>query len=229
MNKQASRVKKPEADDRGLEVMSRISQISGAAAMTVESKHIPIKGEILRKLTHIGALSIPVSYYFLGETIALPLLGLALLASLTIEMIRFFGTDKIKDTTHRLVGIMIRPHEKKDFTGATYILCSSIIAILIFDKMIAILAIAYIVVGDTAGAIVGRLWGKIKLRNRTLEGSLSFFLSCCLVALVIPGVPLWIKIIGALTAAVVEALTFYLDDNLTVPIVAGALMQYLSK
>jgi len=211
----------------GLKIMYHHNAELGELSATTDMKYISLKGEILRKLTHFCGLSIPIVYYFVGERVTLPLLGCTLLISLTVDMVRFFGNEKSKNVTHRLFGVMIRPHEKRDFTGATYILSSSIISILIFDKLIAVLAIAYIVVGDTAGAIVGRLWGKIKFRNRTLEGSLSFFASCCLVALIVPGVPLWIKIIGALTAAVVEALTFYLDDNLTVPLIAGALMQFL--
>jgi len=207
--------------------MEHFDGISGGASTPADSKNIPLKGEILRKLTHIGGLSIPILYYFVGKRVILPLVGGVFLISVTIDLIRFFGNEKSKNVTGRVVGIMIRPHEKENFTGATYILSSSIISILLFDKIIAILAIAYIVVGDTAGAIVGRLWGKMRFRNKTLEGSLSFFLSCCLVALIVPGIPIWIKLTGAFAAAVVEALTFYLDDNLTVPLLSGALMQLL--
>jgi len=189
---------------------------------------ISLKGELLRKLTHIGALSIPAIYYILGREIILALLGIAFLIASTVDLTRLFGGDRSRHIIHKLFGIMIRPREKKDFTGATYILASSIITILIFEKTIAVLALVYIIVGDTAGAIVGRMWGKIKFRNKTLEGSLSFFVSCSLVALIIPGIPLWIKISGALAAAVVEALTVYIDDNLTVPIMSAAIMQLLA-
>ena len=122
---------------------------------------------------------------------------------------------------------MIRPREKSNFTGATYILASSILSILIFDKLIAILAIAFIVIGDPAGAIVGRIWGRIRFRNKTLEGSASFFVACCIVALLVSGVPWWVKIAGAFIATIVEAFTIYIDDNLTVPLISGGLMQLI--
>jgi len=193
------------------------------------SENITIKGELLRKLTHLCALAIPVIYYFIGRDVILILLGCAVTISLIGDYIRIFGGPKARNLIQRVFGIMIRPHEKKAFTGATYILTSSIITILIFDKNVAILALAYIIIGDTAGAIVGRVWGKIRFRNKTLEGSLSFFLSCCLVSLLVPGVVLWVKITGALVAAVVEAFTVYLDDNVTVPLIAGAVMQLLLR
>ena len=194
-----------------------------------DTADISFKGEILRKTTHIGALCIPAIYYFTDTGIIIPLLIAAFALSFSVEMIRFYGGEKNKRLIQRLFGIMIRPHEKKGFTGATYILASSIISILIFDKTIAILAIAYIVVGDTAGAIVGRLWGRVKFRNKTLEGSASFFLSCCIVSLSVPDVELSVKLIGAFAAATVEALTVYVDDNLTVPLISGAIMQLLVR
>lgn len=143
------------------------------------------------------------------------------------DLLRFFGHDKSKGFIYRHFGLIIRPHEKTNFTGATYILASSILTILIFDKPVAILAIAFIVVGDTAGAIVGRLWGRNRYRNKTVEGSASFFVACCLVALLVSGIPLWVKILGALIATIVEAFTIYVDDNLTVPLISGALMQII--
>jgi dolichol kinase len=104
---------------------------------------------------------------------------------------------------------------------------SSILVISLFDKPIAIAAISFIVVGDTAGAIIGRLWGRIRFRSKSLEGSVSFFLACILVSIIIPGIPYWTKIIGALAATIVEAITLHIDDNLIVPITSAAIMQVI--
>jgi dolichol kinase len=106
-------------------------------------------------------------------------------------------------------------------------LSGSILTIILFDKPIAIAAISFIVVGDTAGAIIGRLWGRIRFRAKSLEGSVSFFLACCIISLIIPGIPFWVKIMGALTATIVEAITLHIDDNLIVPITSAALMQVI--
>ena len=192
-----------------------------------DRQDISLLGEILRKLTHTGAISVPIVYYFTSQRLILTLLAGAFAISLLIDLLRFFGHDKSKGFIYRYLGLIIRPHEKANFTGATYILASSILTILIFDKSIAILAIVFAVVGDTAGAIVGRIWGRIKFRNKTLEGSTSFFVACCIVALLVSGIPWWVKIAGAFTATIVEAFTFYVDDNLTVPLISGTLMQLI--
>ncbi len=132
-----------------------------------------------------------------------------------------------KKFVHNHMGIMIRSKESKDFIGATYILTGSIITIFMFDKPIAIAAIAFIVVGDTAGAIVGRLWGRVRFRSKSLEGSIGFFAACFLVSLIIPGIPFWVKVAGAFTATIVEAITLHIDDNFIVPITSAALMQVI--
>lgn len=187
---------------------------------------IAMIGEIFRKLTHLGAIGIPVIYYFFGDVV-LYLLAAALPVSITIDMIRFYGGTRAKSFIIRYLGIMIRPKEKKDFTGATYILASSIITILLFDRSVAVIAIAFIVVGDTAGAIIGRIWGKVKYRTKSLEGSVGFFFACTIIALAVPGIPFWVKIAGAFAATLAEAFASRIDDNLIVPLAAGAVMQLI--
>ncbi len=187
---------------------------------------IAMIGEVFRKLTHLGAISIPLGFYYFGNIILYFLAG-TLLASIIADLIRLFGGAKSKLLISRYLGIMIRPHESKNFTGATYILASSLITILLFDKPIAVMAIAFIVVGDTAGAIIGRIWGKVKFRGKSLEGSISFFFACTIVIIIVPGIPFWIKISGALAATITEAFAIWADDNLIVPIVSGAIMQLM--
>ena len=86
---------------------------------------------------------------------------------------------------------------------------------------------SFIVIGDTAGAIIGRIWGKVRFRDKSLEGSVSFLVACLLAGIVIPAIPFWVKIVGAITATIVEAITLHIDDNLIVPVTSGAIMQVI--
>jgi dolichol kinase len=191
------------------------------------SKNISIIGEVFRKLIHLGAIAIPVGYHFLGIEIVIPILAVSLAVSLYLDYVRLFGGSRSRYFVHRYMGIMIRPSEKKNLIGASYILSGSIITILLFDKPIAIAAISFIVIGDTAGAIIGRIWGKVRFREKSLEGSISFLIACIVAGTVIPGIPFWVKIAGAVTATVVEAITLHIDDNLIVPVTSGAIMQVI--
>ena len=192
---------------------------------TKKQENIPIKGEIYRKLIHLGAIVIPVGYYICGWKASIIVLSTAFVISAIFDYLRILGNEKSRNFVTRNFGTLIRAKEKRSPIGATFILAGSILTIILFDKPIAIAAITFIIVGDTAGAIIGRLWGMVRFRGKSLEGSISFFLACALFAIVIPGIPFWVKIGGAFIATVVEAITLHIDDNLIVPVTSAAFMQ----
>jgi dolichol kinase len=86
------------------------------------------------------------------------------------------------------------------------------------------------VFGDAAATLVGVKWGRIKLGQRSLEGSIAFFLICLIVGLGLLRVlmlNLNIVLIGALAAALIELLPLPFDDNLTVPIFSALVMSLI--
>ncbi len=129
---------------------------------------------------------------------------------------------------NKLIGPMLRDHESLDLSGASYILSGAVLTILFFEKTVALAAIGFIVLGDIAAALVGRKYGRIKIGDKTLEGSLTFFGVCILVALLVPDLSFGIGIVGALVATIIEAMTLPVDDNLIVPVIAGLAMQILA-
>jgi dolichol kinase len=204
----------------------RGDQATGESVFTrAKRKDISIKGEIYRKLIHLGAIVIPLGYYFCGFEASIIVLSIGFCVSVIFDYSRIFGNEKSRNFVKKYFGILIRSKEEKSPVGATFILAGSLLAIILFDKPIAIAGITFIIVGDTAGAIIGRLWGIVKFRTKSLEGSISFFLACVLVSIAIPGIPFWVKVIGAFCATIVEAITLHIDDNLIVPITSAALMQ----
>ena len=116
-----------------------------------------------------------------------------------------------------------------DFTGATYILLSVCLTVAMYDKPIAIAALAFVIIGDSLAAIIGRKFGRHKFKSKSVEGSLACLLGTVIVALFVPELQLQIGLLGAIVATVVEALSFGIDDNITVPILAGLSMTLFSK
>jgi dolichol kinase len=190
---------------------------------------ITFKGELLRKLTHLFALVIPGGYYLFGlsKGEALTIMVPISVAMITIDIAR------LKDWRlwHLLKGLLspiIREHEMRgDFTGASYILTTSCFCIALFPKPVTIAALAFIMVGDTAAAIIGRKFGRHKFKSKSLEGSSAFFITAALVALAVPNLPLEVGLVGALAATITEAVSFEIDDNTSVPLVCGLVMQML--
>ena len=199
---------------------------------------ISFYNEFKRKGIHLFALSIPIGYFLLPKLLSLLILTPCALGAIAIDIIRLKKLP-LHGFLNQLLGPILREHESADFAGASYILSASVFTILLFDKRVAVAAISFIILGDIAAALIGRKFGKTKIKwslannrinwnnRKSLEGSLSCLFMCVLVALVVPHLPLWVGIIGALIATVVEGISLPIDDNFSVPLVSGLVMHLL--
>jgi len=181
--------------------------------------------EKLRKSIHLSSLLIPFSYkYILGfshRRLAFALLLAAFVVSLTIEFYRLWQRS-FRHTFYRLFGMILRKHELRDFTGATYLLFSSMLCVAFFEPTIAFCSMAFLAIGDTAAALVGMSWGKRKFlgMSKSLEGSLGCFLSTLIFGAVFLDNPL-LAVVGALTATLAELWKIPVDDNVKIPLSSG--------
>lgn len=183
-------------------------------------------GELLRKSIHLLGLILPVIYFFLDKPMMSILVGMLTGIAVTIELMKWFS-PRFSDFFFQIFAPMLRIHERKGaMTGATYYVISAFLCILFFAKTLAIVCIFFMVLGDLAAALVGRMWGRTRLLgSKSLEGSAACFIVCAVIALV--KLHPVIAIIGALVATIVEMLPVPIDDNLTVPLVSGAVMHFL--
>ena len=76
----------------------------------------------------------------------------------------------------RFFGPIVRVSESNKFTGATSVFISGFLTVLIFEKNIAIFAMLTLSLADATAALIGKKWGKRKLFDKTLEGSLTFLI-----------------------------------------------------
>lgn len=198
----------------------------------INSKEISWKGELLRKLTHLFALIIPLGYYYLdlSKWQMLAIMIPVTLCILIVDISRLLDW-RLWRLFRGIVAPMIRRNETagEDFTGAAYILTASCFVIGLFSQPVAVLSLAFIIIGDPAAAIIGRKYGRHRFKNKSLEGSLAFFLAACLPAVAAPGIPLIPALSAAAVATVTEALSFQVDDNTTVPLISGLYLTLLLK
>jgi dolichol kinase len=199
----------------------------------IDNGTIQYKDELFRKLIHLTSLSIPVIYYFItGETAAI-ILGILAVTALIIDLGRYIHPETGK-IFYKIFGFLLREHEldhkKKNLNGATYVLISALISVLIFPKVIFISAFSILIISDSAAALVGRKFGRHKFLSKSLEGTLTFFISACIVILFTPKVGSFqeeylIGFIAAFVGAIVENISFRLiDDNLSIPLSVGFTM-----
>ncbi len=194
----------------------------------VQEVDISYLNESLRKATHLFALVIPIGYSLTNRTVSLAVLLPLMVLFILLDTARIRGWG-LWALAQPIWGRMLRPQESRRYTGASYIMLAAVLAVIMFPKPIAICSLSFIIVGDTAGALIGRKWGKHRFRNRSFEGSAAFLLSSMIPAAIVPDVPLWVGIVGAFVATITEALSGDIDDNLSVPLVAGLIMHLLIK
>jgi dolichol kinase len=197
---------------------------------------IHYRDELLRKSIHLTSLSIPIVYYFIPRDSALIILGLMTAFALFLDLGRYLSPS-IGKIFYKIFGFLLRKHEidhkKRNLNGATYVLLSAFICVLLFPKVIVITAFAILIISDTLAALIGRRFGKHKFLFKSLEGTLAFFISGIIVVLLSPKIEYRISeymigIIGAAFGAVIENVSFGLaDDNLVIPISIGVAMWLL--
>ena len=187
--------------------------------------------ELKRKSIHLVTNSlVPIVYYFFGipKVVMAILLGIAAVAIVIVDSNRTRNNFLSKIFGKYFDGMM-RSHELDGkLTGASYVLIGSFLTITLFPKEIAILALLFAAVGDTFAALYGKKLGKIKIWNKTIEGSVVGFISCVLVALLFPSIPVLTKYGGAFAAMFIELLPIKIDDNLRIPLFSGLVMYILS-
>jgi dolichol kinase len=196
------------------------------------SGEFSFRQELMRKATHMGALLIPGGYYILrlDKTEVLMIMVPITVLMILIDVSRLRQWLFWRAFAGKIISPLIRHHEMSgDFTGATYILLSVCLTVALYDKPIAIAALAFVIVGDSLAAIIGRRIGRHKFGNKSIEGSLGCLVGTAIVAVLMPDLPLIVGLFGAVMATIVEALPLGTDDNITVPILSGLLMTLFNK
>ena len=196
---------------------------------TTEPQQIAFSGEIIRKMIHLGSLSIPVIYYYVTRETALWIIIPIGVVSFIVDMGRHY-VKGIEKFVGKIFDPILRPHERKSglLSGATYVVVSALFCILFFPKLITITAFSILIVSDASSALIGRAYGKHKFFDKSLEGSAAFVVTAWLVVLITPKAgPIWqeyaIAAFAAVLGAIAEAASARtrLDDNFSVPLSVG--------
>jgi dolichol kinase len=193
----------------------------------MKSQAFSLKRELQRKSIHLAMIVIPAWIFFTPRNWGL--LGLIIATSATVV------TDLLRLTDHRLRNFflrlfrsLIRSHEREHLLGSTYFMIAALLSVLAFDKLIAISALTFLIVGDTVAAVVGKRFGTPRFWGKSYQGSLACLVSCLVIgASLLDNV--WVILAGSMAAALAEALPVPMDDNMRVPIVSGLIMQLVAS
>jgi len=174
-----------------------------------------------------ASLAIVIALWFLPKMALLLSLGSVTFLFLVFELTRL-RVSGINRWFISHFGSMLREEEKSGLTTSNYVLLAALVSYIAFGRDIAVLSVAFLAIGDVAAAIVGQRMGRTRLFGKALEGDLACFLSCLAIGFVLYYAGLHggsrTIIAGAVGATIGQAVQMPVDDNLTLPLLAGVLM-----
>jgi dolichol kinase len=205
--------------------------------------------ELPRRLWHIfGGLSLPVAGLWAPQDIFLPALVSLTIVVLILDIVRL-RSPRVNRRFVISFRALLREREVSTLNGSTYFLVAASIVFIFCDKSIAAIALAFVAVGDPVAGMVGERWGKLRvspeegnfsnfakfprnlrfrrMRGKSWEGSSACFVACLVVGVILAAVThvaLWVVVVGAICATVIEALSLLVNDNLSIPLVAAGVM-----
>lgn len=189
---------------------------------------LTLRRELARKALHITSASVPLAYAAgLPRGVLLAVLAALLAIALAVELGRA-RSARVRTHFTRATGALLRAHEHHRWSGATWLLVAFALAALLFPRDVAVAAMWAVALGDAGAAVVGRWLGRRPLpaalaggSGKTLEGSAACAVVTLLGAVFVARLGAGGSVVAAIVAAVAEAPSRPLDDNVRVALAVG--------
>jgi dolichol kinase len=182
-----------------------------------------------RKLFHLlGGLGLLSLYFIFGRKTALGLYGVLAVLFLAFEVARL-AIPALNRFLYSQFTSFLRENEEHRLTGTVPYILGVGLSLWAFSTPAASAAVCFLAFGDVAATTVGQRFGKTKIGGKSVEGTAAFVAAALLPAFFLSlagtGMPPWVMISGALVAAGVELMPLPVNDNFTIPVLAGAAME----
>jgi dolichol kinase len=179
---------------------------------------ISFANELMRKGIHFTSILIILVYAFFGKQETQTLLIIYLVLILSIEHLRLDRGIKLP-----VFHILLRQKEKAGIGSHVYFTLGALIAVSVFSKNIAFAAILMTTFGDMSAALIGKMFGKIRIfaNGKSLEGCIAEFIVDLFIAVLLIQNP-FVSVFMAFVATYVETTFVKIDDNIVIPVFSGA-------
>jgi dolichol kinase/membrane-associated phospholipid phosphatase len=193
-------------------------------------QHFKDRFEVRRQIGH-ALMGIMIVFLIYMEILTSGVLLFALVSGGVLVLLSLFMKLPIIEP---ILLYFERPHHRKRFPGkgSFFMVLGALLSVMLFERNIAMAALAVMALGDSVTNIFGRYFGEVKLPynpKKTVDGALLGVGAATMAAFFF--VPFHVALIGSLCAMFVETLDLKIiveiDDNVLVPLVAGAVMGLL--
>ncbi|MDI9616079.1 MAG: hypothetical protein QFX31_01730 [Methanothrix sp.] len=198
--------------------------------MAAENWRACLIREIRRKAIHLTGLSVPILLLKAGWCITVWFVATALLVAVVLETLRLRGMIRLPE---------VRESEQGRVAGYFFYISGCLLTVVLFSEVIAALAILMLCIGDAASGIVGSVVVGSNVRDpgtprkRKPRVVSAAMLTVCVLLGVLSSsfthIPPHVYLAGAAGATLADSVPIFVkgrsvDDNFTIPLVAGALM-----
>jgi glycerol-3-phosphate acyltransferase PlsY len=206
------------------------------AKMQQDNVPFPRVIEPVHKLYHLlGGLFFPFLCYYVSRAAVIATLLCMASVVCFLDASRFIS-ERIRifeGAYFNWLSPLFRGEEARRISGTTYYFVGAAVTAILYTREIAVLALVFLAVGDVAAPIVGGWWGRVDIFGKSIEGAIGAFLACVgagFLAALLTRLDLSPRMIvaGALAATVVGHLPLRVNDNLTIPVVSGLVMAWMT-
>ncbi len=185
--------------------------------------------ELFRELIHISGFLVALftMYFGLNQPWVAFVISMITLAYIVSELSRMLGVN-IPVASTITWRAAIKPEIHEFVTAPIFFAVGIMLSLLLFPAPVSYASIATFAFGDGFATIFGKTIGRHAFpynRGKKIEGTVAGFVFAFLGALVFIN-PLR-AVVGAATAMIVETLPTPVNDNLTMPFLAGLAMLFL--
>lgn len=174
--------------------------------------------ELARKTLHILTVVIPLAYASgLPRSILVAVLAVLSVIAVAIELARVRHA-RTRAAFQRAVGHLLRPHEREQWAGATWLILSFLAVVVVAPRPVAITAMWAVAAGDAAAALVGRSVAqrRVDRTRKTIAGSAACFLVTLAGGVLIAALSPVEAVTAAVAATIAEWPQGGVDDNIRI-------------
>ncbi|RYE06154.1 MAG: hypothetical protein EOP33_02860 [Rickettsiaceae bacterium] len=189
--------------------------------------HKEFNFEKRRKLFHVSSIIVPIIYAYCSKSAILTILLPVTILTVYFDAIRHYN-HKIGALINILFINLMRTSESSGtfkLSGISYMMSGFLFSAVLFPKQLTITSWFILIFSDAIASLVGTKIGKIRIYNKTFEGSIAFFLSAAFISIIYSFyIGYVINIINIIMTCLVTTLVelyskkINLNDNLLIPV-----------
>ena len=192
-----------------------------APGLVADLESFLARPEVRRRFVHVGGAAFPLAY--LAGVVTWPQLQLIYVAGLLVALVLEF-VRLVLGVEWWLFDQLAREYERSNVAGYALYVIGSTVAVLVFEPRVAVPAVLMLAVVDPVSGLLAD--NEFREPKRPTVLAVAFALSGLIAA---PFVPLPSALLGAAATTAADGMTpvirgHAIDDNLTIPIGAGAAM-----